>query len=91
PDFDFVQIAAAFGVPNGRRVRDPHEVMPALEEAFDYVLNKKQSYVLELFTDRNPKSVVPSTVLEGGDINAEHNEVEAPPLDVFYHKEANLL
>lgn len=91
PDFDFVKIAAAFSVPNGRRVRDPKEVMPALEEAFEYVLGRKQPYVLELFTDPNPKSVVPSTVLEGADTDVTQSEVAAPPLDIFYHKEANLL
>ncbi|HEY0069913.1 MAG TPA: thiamine pyrophosphate-binding protein [Chloroflexia bacterium] len=91
PDFNFVEIAAAFGVPNGRRVRDPKEVKAALEEGFESVLKKKQPYLLELFTDRNPKSMPPSGALEAGHVQLTQDQDQAPPLDIFYYKEANLL
>src|SRR5213082_2381744 len=48
PDFDFVKLAAAFGVEHGRVVRRPDEVLDALREGADHVLKHKTSYVLDV-------------------------------------------
>jgi benzoylformate decarboxylase len=46
PNFDFVKLAAAFGVEHGRVVCRPDEVLDALREGADHVLKSKTPYVL---------------------------------------------
>lgn len=74
PDFDFVALAAAFGVTAGRRVAQPRDVKAALAEGIDHVLGKRGSYVLDIFTD---PSVQP-------DVPPDKAPEPHPPLNAYY-------
>lgn len=50
PTFDFPQLAKAFGVPNGMVVTKPGEVKAALKAGMEHVLQKKESFVLDMRT-----------------------------------------
>jgi benzoylformate decarboxylase len=87
PNFNFVELASAFGVQNGARVKRPQDVKAALEVALDFVLNQKKAYVLELFSDPAVKPDQPRTKTKA--LAATIEQPEQPPLDVFYQYHHN--
>ena len=81
PDFDFVTLAKAFGVGEGRVVRKPSEVYDAVRDGVAYVMESGRSYVLDVRTNPNPPST-PVGVTESAKGKARRS---APPaLDVFF-------
>ncbi len=54
PDFDFVALAKAFGIPDGRVVARPDEVYDAIREAVSFVMESGRAYVLDVRTNSNP-------------------------------------
>lgn len=82
PEVDFVSLAKAFGVTAGRRVSEPLEVERAIQEAVSHVLEKKEPYVLELWTDQSPQQ--PPAVLSLARMAAPADQPRRQPLlDVF--------
>jgi benzoylformate decarboxylase len=85
PNVDFLELARAFGVPDGQRVHDPREVYSALKAGFEHVLEQKRSYVVELFSDPNPKPDQPDVVESVSELAPDQTGV--PPLDIFFRRE----
>ncbi|HYO66560.1 MAG TPA: thiamine pyrophosphate-dependent enzyme, partial [Archangium sp.] len=78
PEVDFVSLAKAFGVTAGRRVSEPLEVERAIQEAVSHVLEKKEPYVLELWTDQAPQQ--PPAVLSLARMAAPAGQPRRQPL-----------
>ncbi len=74
PGVDFLALARAFGVPDGQRVQDPRDVRSALKAGFEHVLNQKRSYVVELFSNPDPKPDQP----EPKSVSAAEAALEQP-------------
>lgn len=91
PDFDFVALARAFGVADGRRVSRPDEVKAALKEGLEYVLGRKKAFVVELFTEQDPATASPAILPQSQRLQMMQARKEPPPLNVFYYKEKGLL
>jgi benzoylformate decarboxylase len=91
PDVDFVALAKAFGVADGRRVGRPDEVKAVLKEGLEYVLGKKKAFVVELFTEQNPATAAPVILPQEHRLQMVRSREEPPPLNIFYYKEKGLL
>jgi benzoylformate decarboxylase len=98
PDFDFVALAKAFGIPNGRVVERPDEVYAAVAEAVAFVLEKKEAYVLDVRTNPNPgpTPAPPSKSAKHAGLAADALEASPavdlsapPPLDVYFQEVAD--
>jgi benzoylformate decarboxylase len=79
PNVDFLELARAFGVPDGQRVHDPREVYSALKAGFEHVLEHKRSYVVELFSDPNPEPDQPEVVESVSATEPAPDETGVPP------------
>jgi benzoylformate decarboxylase len=92
PDIDFVALARAFGVEDGRIVRTPAEVYDAVRDGVEFVLRSKKSYVLDVRTNPNPPPLPtpPSRKKLLGKAKAQAApaaDLSAPPaLDAFYQE-----
>jgi len=90
PDFDFLEIAKAFGVHHGERVTDPARVQGAIAAGVDHVLSQRTAYVIEISSDPAVMADGPPNAMEKLTAHAaEAGEAGPPsgqpPLDVFYH------
>ncbi|MFL5346185.1 MAG: thiamine pyrophosphate-binding protein [Hyalangium sp.] len=95
PSFSFVELAKAFGLPNGRVVTRPREVKDALKEGIDCVRLHKQSFVLEVRLDPRSPLKPPEEVKEASLLTAQAMSPSMPPPLHFYFRalarERNLL
>jgi benzoylformate decarboxylase len=87
PNFDFVELARAFGIPDGQRVQDPQEVRSALRAGFEHVLKQKRSYVVEFFTNPDPKPDQPDVPEPLSAHEPALEQLGVPPLDIFFQEE----
>jgi benzoylformate decarboxylase len=77
PELNFIDLAKAFGIQAGQRVRRAAEVKDALRAGIDCVLRDRKSFVVEVFSDPEPTPDQP--------------HIPPPPLDIYYHKRMRLL
>jgi benzoylformate decarboxylase len=88
PDFDFVALAKAFGVPDGRTVKAPGGVREALRQGFDHVLQKKGSFVIDMRTDHStpPPPSGPDKTRQPRALQELRRYAEQPPVDIYYQE-----
>lgn len=86
PQFNFVELAKAFGGEDGEVVEDPKAVRDAIFRAVDYVLTQKKSYILDMRTAQDTPGPKPISNEE-----AYKRYIEQPPLDIFHKEKAPLL
>lgn len=84
PNFDFVSVAKAFGVHDGRIVESPGDVKDALREALEIVLTKGQSYVIDMRIEQ--QTPAPPAAMRATAAKVEAPATQ-PPLNVFYQDE----
>jgi benzoylformate decarboxylase len=88
PNVDFVALAKAFGGQEGKIVENPKDVKIAIQRGIDYVLTKKQSYILDMRTAKDtPPPTAPSTEAARKRMLARY--IAQPPLNFFHHQAAN--
>ena len=84
PNFNFVDLAKAFGIDNGQIVEKPADVKAALKEGIECVLNRKASYVIDMRTDQ---ATPPPAAKKGRMAMAAVERPSAPPpLDIYYQE-----
>ena len=83
PHFDFVAVARAFGVPHGRIVEKPADVREALREALEHVLDRNESYVIDMRTDHTTPAPDPIKLRR---VQEMQRFIQQPPIDVFYQE-----
>jgi benzoylformate decarboxylase len=80
---DFVALAKAIGGQKGEVVKLPAKVGAAIRRGVDYVLKKKQSYILDMRTAQETPTT-PS--LQAATTKMLARYVSQPPLDIFHRK-----
>lgn len=96
PNLDFVALASAFGGLSGEIVRRPADVADAVGRGVAYVIEKQQSYILDMRTAQNPPPTPPleeTATTTGADASAVlarqlARYVAQPPLDIFHRRSA---
>jgi benzoylformate decarboxylase len=82
PPVDFLALARALGGLDGEVVKEPRDVGAAVRRGIDYVLGKKQSYLLDL---RTAKATPPPPSAAARAAESLARYVAQPPLDIFHH------
>ncbi len=83
PKMDFVALAKAMGGQKGEVVKLPAKVGAAIRRGVDYVVRKKQSYILDMRTAQDTPTT-PS--LQAATTKMLARYVSQPPLDIFHRK-----
>ena len=83
PKMDFVALAKAVGGQKGEVVKLPSKVGAAIRRGVDYVLKKKQSYILDMRTAQDTPATPP---LKEATAKMLARYVSQPPLDIFHRK-----
>lgn len=84
PNFDFLSVARAFGIPNGRTVEHPGDVKDALREGFENVLKHGQSHVIDMRIEQQTPAPPAGMLAAGG---KEASPTGQPLLNIFYEDE----
>lgn len=61
-----------------------------MAQGLNHVLMKKQSFILELFTNPDPASASPAVLPEAQRLSLMRNQEESPPLNIFYYSQRKL-
>jgi benzoylformate decarboxylase len=87
PDFNFVELAKSFGVPDGKCVQNPALLKDAIAAGVTHVLRERTSYVIEVMSD-------PAVIADGPQPAASSARrlvtgetsvpLEQPPVDTYY-------
>lgn len=85
PDFDFVSVARAFGVPDGITVEKPDDVKSALQHGIEQVLKQKKSFVIDM---RIAQITPPPDANMFAEALKAEPSIEQPSLDIFYQERA---
>jgi benzoylformate decarboxylase len=86
PNFDFVSLARAFGIANGRVVENPGEVKDALREGIENVLKNAQSHVIDMRIEQQTPAP-PAVMAMAHGAKATEELSSQPLLNVFYEDE----
>ena len=80
PRLDFVALAAALGSQKGEVVKRPGDVEVAVRRAVDYVLQRQQSYILDMRTSPDTPATPPTEATA----KALARYASQPPLNIFH-------
>jgi benzoylformate decarboxylase len=83
PSLDFVALAKAFGGQDGEIVKHPDDVGAAVRRGIDYVLQRQQSYILDM---RMAQATPTSPPTEATPTSIPLRYVAQPPLDVVHRE-----
>jgi benzoylformate decarboxylase len=84
PRLDFVALAAALGGQKGEVVKRPGDVEAAVRRAVDYVLQRQQSYILDMRTSPDTPAAPPTEATT----KALARYASQPPLNIFHRHAA---
>lgn len=84
PRLDFVALAAALGGQKGEVVKQPGDVEAAIRRGVDYVLQRPQSYILDMRTAPDTPTTPPTVMM----VKALARYASQPPLDIFHRRAA---
>jgi len=88
PELDFVALAKALGGLSGEIVQRPAEVRDAVRRGIDHVMQRRQSYILDVRTAQNAGTTPPTAAAKAKQL-ARYRE--QPLLDVFHQQAHNQL
>lgn len=84
PRLDFVALAAALGGQKGEVVKQPGDVEAAIRRGVDYVLQRPQSYILDMRTAPDTPTTPPTAAM----VKVLARYASQPPLDIFHRRAA---